>query len=167
MRGKYASFSRNHLLQQLNLDSSYYRGLGAGPWERPAGKTACDPACPSLGDGRRLWGTPGRAVSACPSRHSLSSFSISTVRLLASTMTRYSGAASTGPITVRMRKSLVWVCVYAPTPFQIPQLRETGDAAGGEQGGAEEETGGQVCISANLPSLPPGQSRLDPISPWT
>lgn len=59
----------------------------------------------------RLWGTLGRAVSACPSQDSLSSFSISTVRLLASTMTRYSGAASTGPITVGMRNSPVWVCV--------------------------------------------------------
>lgn len=53
----------------------------------------------------------GRAVSACPSRDSLSSFSISTVRLLASTMTRYSGAASTGPITMGMRNNLVWVHV--------------------------------------------------------
>lgn len=69
-------------------------------------------ACPSFGDGgREVRGKEHQTSSPhCPSWHSLSSFSISTVRLLASTMTRYSGAASTGPITVKMRSSLDGVC---------------------------------------------------------
>lgn len=44
--------------------------------------------------------------------------------------------------------------------------REIGGGAGGQQ---EErvraETRGQVCVAVNLSSLPPGQSRRDPISP--
>lgn len=90
MREKSTSFLVQPRPQQQKLDSSNRRGSGRG--QR-------DPACaprphPHLRQGCLF-----------PLPHSLSSFSISTVRLLASTMTRYSGAASTGPITVRARNS--------------------------------------------------------------
>lgn len=70
------------------------------------GRASWDPACPSLSDTRQ-------GCLCVLLSYSLSSFSISTVRLLASTMTRYSGAASTGPITVSVRN----IPVGAPCPW--------------------------------------------------